>query len=97
MAIITNPLASFPNVTSYLSYDDVSLLITSLQVINNSTVNIYVELKKIGPPAKTYDHTWNPGDTTSFSTTTAKLYMEEDIEDGHLVYPSDMTFSVRYG
>jgi len=97
MAIITNPLASFPNVTSYLSYDDVSRLITSVQVINNSTVDLYVQIKTTGPPAKTYDHTWNSGETTSFSTSTAKLYMIYNEIDDVMEFPEGLTIYVRYG
>lgn len=97
MAIITNSLASFPKVDSYISYDDTSYLITSVQVINNSNVDIYIQIKTIGPPAKTYSHLWEPGDTVSFSTSTAKLYLVYDEVEDNIAFPEGLTIYVRYG
>lgn len=67
MAEVTNNLAMFPNVVASLTYDDATLRILRVGVVNNSTKNVGVTVIRLTPPKRTYSHTWIPGGNESFS------------------------------
>jgi len=95
MALVTNSLAMFPGAVASVTYDDATLNITAVGVVNNSAVDVTCTVKKLTKPARTYTHTWIPGDSTSFSVP-AGVKFTLDATDGNLTMPGIELF-VRYG
>lgn len=97
MAEVTNPVAMFPGVVASVTYDDATLLIVRVHVVNNSSVPVTATLIKTYPkPKKTYEHTWQPGEDTAFSIPPGQCYYTWDAVDNNITMDG-LTLYVRYG
>lgn len=96
MAEITNPIAIFSGVVASVTYDDATFLVLRVGVENFSAVPVTVTVKKLNKPAKMYEHTWLPGETTSFSIPPGQCYYTWDAVDNNITMTNIELF-VRYG
>lgn len=96
MAEITNIVATFPGVTASVTYEDTTLLVVRVGVENYSQVSVTATVKKLNNPKRTYEHTWLPGETDSFSIPPGQCYYTWDPIDNNVTM-TNLEIYVRYG
>lgn len=95
MTIVSFTTAEFPEVVASVSYDDATLDITSVGVVNNSSKAVTCIVKKLDNPKRTYEHTWQPGDTTSFGIPAGAKFVWDSVDNN--VTMTNLEIFVRHG
>lgn len=96
MASVTIPLAEFPGVAASVVYDDATLLVQRVGVNNQSDKTVTATVKKLNKPARTYTHTWLPGENTEFSIPAGQCYYTWDAVENTITM-TNLEMYVRYG
>jgi len=96
VAEVTNTIALFPGAVASVTYDDATFLILRVGVVNNSAVDVTCTVKKLTNPKRTYEHTWLPGASESFSIPPGQCYYTWDAVDGNVTM-TGLEVYVRYG